>query len=52
MHLDTGTMKHLSIIVMMLAGITVWVVALCLLLAVTRQLLDVLIYIMELAQLS
>ena len=39
-------------ILVFLAGILVWVIAIILLLEVTRQLLDVLSYIMKLAQLG
>jgi H+/Cl- antiporter ClcA len=52
MHVDPGTMKVLGMIAVFLAGVFAWVVALLMLLEATRQLLDVLRYVVELAQLS
>ena len=52
MHVDPTTLKTLGMIAVFLAGVFVWCLAILLLIEVTRQLLDVLAYIMKLAQLS
>lgn len=52
MHVDPATIKTLAMILVFLAGVFVWIVSILLLVEVTRQLLDVLSYIMKLAQLS
>lgn len=52
MHLDHTTLRHLALLLSLLAAIAVWLLALLLLLETTRQLLEVLSYIVELAQLS
>jgi len=52
MHLDRNTLTNLSVLVAILVGVFVWVTAILLLIEVTRQLLDTLSYIVELAQLS
>lgn len=52
MHVDPATIRTLSMILVFLAGVLAWVVTLLILIETTRQLLDVLEYIMKLAQLS
>lgn len=52
MHVDPATLRTLAMVLMFLVGIFVWVVAILLLIDVTRQLLEVLSYIMKLAQLG
>lgn len=52
MHVDPATLRTLAMILIFLAGVLAWVVALLVLMETTRQLLDVLEYIMKLAQLS
>jgi hypothetical protein len=52
MHLEPTTLKVLGLILAFIAAVIVWVIALLLLMEVTRQLLDVLAYIMKLAQLG
>jgi hypothetical protein len=52
MHLEPTTLKTLGMIAVFLAGIFVWICSVLLLIEVTKQLLDVLSYIMKLAQLG
>jgi hypothetical protein len=52
LHVDPNTLKTLTMILVFLAGVLAWVVALLVLIETTRQLLEVLEYIMRLAQLS
>ena len=52
MHLKPTTLKTLGMILVFLTAIFVWVIAILLLIEVTKQLLDVLSYIMKLAQLG
>jgi hypothetical protein len=52
MHLDPNTLRNLGLALSLLGALLVWVVALLLLLEVTQKLLDVLHYVVELAQLS
>jgi hypothetical protein len=52
MHLEPTTLKTLTMILIFLAAIAVWIAALLLLVEVTHQLLDVLAYIMKLAQMG
>lgn len=52
MHFDPQTIKTLAMIGVFLAGVLAWVVTLLVLMEATRQLLDVLRYVVELAQLS
>lgn len=52
MHLDPNTMRNLGLVISLLGAIVVWCVALLLLMETTRQLLDVLHYVMEIAQMS
>ena len=52
MHLEPHTLKMLGMMLVLLAGVVAWVVAILLLIEVTKQYLDVLSYIMKLAQLG
>jgi hypothetical protein len=52
MHVDPNTIRTLAMIGVFLAGVLAWVCTLLVLIETTRQLLDVLEYIMRLAQLS
>jgi len=52
MHLDRSTLTNLAVLAAILIGILVWAAAILLLIEVTRQLLDTLHYIVELAQLG
>jgi hypothetical protein len=52
MHLEPTTLKTLGMIGVFLAAIFVWVVAILLLIEVTKQLLDTLTYVMKLAQMG
>lgn len=52
MHLDKSTLQNLAMAAVFVLALVVWVIAILLLMAVTRQLLETLSYIVELAQLS
>ena len=52
MNLDRNTLTNLSVLAAILVGVFIWVTAILLLIEVTRQLLDTLAYIVEIAQLS
>ena len=52
MHLDKSTLTSLGLFAVLLFGIFVWIVGILLLLEVTRQLLDTLSYVMDIAQMS
>jgi hypothetical protein len=52
MHLDRNTLTNLAVLAAVLIGTFVWIAAILLLIEVTRQLLDTLHYIVDLAQMS
>lgn len=52
MHLDKPTLQNLAMAALFILALVVWVIGILLLMAVTKQLLDTLSYIVELAQLS
>lgn len=52
MHLDKSTLTSLGLFAVLLFGIFVWIVGILLLLEVTRQLLDTLSYVIDIAQMS
>ena len=52
MHLDHNTLTNLSVLLAILIGIFVWIMAILLLIEVTKQLLDTLAYIVEIARMS
>jgi hypothetical protein len=52
MHVDPATLRTLAMVLVFLAGVFVWIMSILLLVQVTQQLLDVLSYVMKLAQLG
>ena len=52
MHFDRNTLTNLSVLLAILIGIFVWVMAILLMIEVTKQLLDTLAYIVEIARMS
>lgn len=51
-HLSTATRKLIGLVALLLLAVATWIVCILLLIEVTRQLLDVLRYIVDLAQMG